>query len=181
MNQIENNTLIHIGNILNTKGIKGEIVFNVLIKNIFIPTDSKIKIGYSKQFCKEYTIRQDINTNSIYSSLLLKEIDNKEKAIELKEQGLFIERNTILKYNPSIVLPDEIIGSKIINNDTDEFIGIVKEYWHLPANDVLLVDTNDGEIPIPYIDDVIKDINIKNRIIKIFLLDGLMELKTKKK
>ena len=112
---------------------------------------------------------------------MLKEIDNKEKAIELKEQGLFIERNTILKYNPSIVLPDEIIGSKIINNDTDEFIGIVKEYWHLPANDVLLVDTNDGEIPIPYIDDVIKDINIKNRIIKIFLLDGLMELKTKKK
>ena len=44
----------------------------------------------------------------------------------------------------------------------------------LPANDVIVVKDRDKEYLIPLIDDIIKLIDIKNGIIKIEIVPGLL-------
>ncbi len=171
----------HIGNIIGNKGIKGEILFTSFFNNIFIPKGTKISIGYSKEFFNIYILTQDIYTIKNKSiSLFLLEIQTKEEAIKLKEQGIFLEKDLILKYNPYFIFPNEIIGFNVLDVKTNENIGTIIEYWNMPANDVLLTKTKKGDLPIPLIDDIVKAIDIQNKIIKIVILDGLMDILSNK-
>ena len=46
----------------------------------------------------------------------------------------------------------------------------------MPANDVWVVKTAQGDVPLPVIDDVIKKVDIAKKQIEVFLIEGLMEL-----
>jgi len=52
----------------------------------------------------------------------------------------------------------------------------IKDVLNLPANDVWLVETEKGELPLPYIKDVVKRVDIENKRIEINLIDGLTDL-----
>jgi len=165
-----------IGNIVNSKGIDGNLILVGCSKGLFLSKDCEVFIGYTESFAEKYILAEDFIGNINRSELSLKNIDSKEKTQELKEKALFATKEDILKNNEGYIFPDEIIGCRVLLLEDDSCIGEIIDIWDLPANDVWLVETEKGNLPLPVIDDVIKEIDLQNKVIKIILLDGLIDL-----
>ncbi|WP_209122409.1 ribosome maturation factor RimM [Alkalihalobacillus sp. BA299] len=69
----------------------------------------------------------------------------------------------------------EIIGCQVYTEEGRE-LGKIKEVLSPGANDVWVIQSKEGgkDILIPYIDDVVKDVNITDKIVTIELLEGLI-------
>ena len=55
----------------------------------------------------------------------------------------------------------------------EEEIGIIEDIIFTGANDVYVVKSKDSEILIPAIKQCILDVNVKEKIMKVHLLEGL--------
>jgi 16S rRNA processing protein RimM len=71
------------------------------------------------------------------------------------------------------------LDCNVFDIDKNEIIGKIVDIWEMPANNVWIVKTEQGNVPLPVIDDVIKEKDFINKIIKIKMLDGLEELMIK--
>ena len=69
----------------------------------------------------------------------------------------------------------EIIGCTVVTED-GETIGTVKEILTPGANDVWVVKRKNGkDVLIPYIADVVMDVNVNDKIITIRPMEGLLD------
>src|SRR5690606_9691043 len=70
----------------------------------------------------------------------------------------------------------EIIGCEVFT-DSGQLIGRVKEILSPGANDVWVIRSEDGkkEMLIPYIDDVVLEVNTTEKKIRIHIIEGLLE------
>ena len=105
------NDLLHnlkqLGIISGTKGAAGKLVVTNCLPSLFLPANSIVNIGFSKDFCKQYKLSEDVFTSTNKTELLLTNINNKEQAELLKEKAVFVEKNVLLKYNPEYIFEDE--------------------------------------------------------------------------
>ncbi len=166
----------YIGTVSSSRGLKGEIVLKDVPENInTIIGGTKILIGYSAKFSQEYTL--DYFTKSNRKSFVkLGEINSEKDIMELKEKGMFTDTENIIK-EENQDLCDDIVGVKIIDDKSGQEIGIVTELWYVRgSNDVWLVKTPNGELPIPVTCEVIVSKNLAESIVRINLIDGLIDL-----
>lgn len=71
----------------------------------------------------------------------------------------------------------DIIGLEVKDVDTGEVYGKVNEVYQNGAADVYSIKRADGtELMFPYIDEVVKKIDVENGVILIKPLDGLFEV-----
>ena len=85
---------------------------------------------------------------------------------------LFSEKNKNLP--DDVYYVQDLIGLKVLAED--EEIGLLDDVLKTGANDVYSVKTNDGKTAyIPAVKDFIKEINFDEKIIKINLIDGLLD------
>ena len=168
--------LKNLGLIVNTKGINGNLVIVNCPKGIFLRKGCKIYIGFSENFTTEYTLSEDFFSQINKSELSLNEIKTKEQAQTLKEQAFFVLKSDILSDNEDFIFFEEIIDCEVFDIEKNIVIGKIVDIWELPANNVWFVETEKGNLPLPVIDDVIKEIDLMNKRINIVLIDGLMDL-----
>lgn len=68
----------------------------------------------------------------------------------------------------------EIVGSVVIDNDSGEEIGKLKEVLSPGANDVWVVQRpNKRDLLLPYIEEVILDVDVENQVVKVHVMEGL--------
>ncbi|WNR46621.1 ribosome maturation factor RimM [Paenibacillus roseipurpureus] len=167
--------LVTVGKVANTHGIRGEM-------KIVPETD------FPERFDKG-------------SSLLIVDAQNKQTPVTIKtsrlHKNLFIVQfdqfsniNDVEKFKGSLVKIEakhqqpleegeyyyhEIIGCKVITDEGQE-LGLVTEVLTPGANDVWVVGLPKGkQLLLPVIDDVILDVDVANKSIRIHLMEGLME------
>lgn len=164
----------NVGKIVNTHGIKGEL--KVLPLTDFpeerFAKGSKLVIDTTKQiipvvvesarFHKNMYVVQfegfnNINEVEQYKGSMLKV--SEEYQTELSDDEFYFH---------------QIVGCTVITDEGEE-LGTVKEILTPGANDVWVVKMNNGkEILIPYIDDVVLHVDIKNKKITVHLMEGLI-------
>lgn len=169
-----NEELEYIGTIAGSKGFKGEMIISdvpVGIENL--KKSCKIGIGYSAKFVKFYTLNA-WRYNKKKSSLKLEEIKNENDVKKIMEKGVFVSKSDIT--TEEIGLTDEIIGCKVFDFESGEELGKIVDVWYLPANNVWLLRMKDGNLPLPVIDDVIKEVDLEKEIIKVHLIPGLIDI-----
>jgi 16S rRNA processing protein RimM len=171
----------YIGTITGTSGFDGGLIVKNTPLNIEnIKEKSVVRIGFSENFSEEYVLNSCDYFNSD-CKIYLEGVSSKEQALTLKENGIFVDEKDIVLTNKNLFLAEDLIGCSVYNNETKNFIGIIKEVMELPANDVWLVKTEAGDLPLPFIDDVVKFVDIKTKRIEIILIEGLNELITGRK
>lgn len=172
---------ILIGTILKTKGKTGTfIVRDVLDWIDDLSEGMTIRIGYSLQYGKNYTIESWVRTGRD-AELKLKEINSPELAKTLKDQGVFADEGIFEEDNDEQSWTiGNIVGCEVRDFHSQEILGTIKEVLLLPANDVWIIETENGVLPIPCIEKVIKKVEINKKLVFIELIDGLMDLKDSK-
>ncbi len=165
----------YIGTISGVRAYNGEMILSDCPEwKIKIAKEVSIKIGFSEKFAKVFTLKS-LNSSKGYGSIIINEIKSDAEALKMKEQGVFVDENALENDNKK-VFAGEFNNYKVFNNETGKLIGKVIEYWEMPANDCILVQTEQGELPIPFIPEFILEINKRQKKIYVNVMDGLMDL-----
>ena len=65
----------------------------------------------------------------------------------------------------------------MIDDDSEEEIGVIRDVMETGANDVFVIDTKDGaEVLFPSIPDCIKKVDTDAGIVRAHVMKGLMDL-----
>lgn len=155
--------LIYIGKLVNTHGIKGEvrIISDFKYKDVIFKKDNYIYINKEK-----YKIVSH-RRHKMFDMLMLDGIESIENASKLKGKDVYIDR---LEYTFDGYLNEDLIGMDVYNDNIHK--GKIVEILKGVKYDILVIEGVKRHL-IPYIDEFIKEIDVKNNRIDINYIKGL--------
>ncbi|GAA0349858.1 ribosome maturation factor RimM [Bacillus horti] len=173
------NKLFKVGKIVNTHGIRGEV--RVLTTSDF--KEERYRKGNVLYIVKDVKSTEaasvTIESHRVHKNfdLLMFEghpsINDVEK---YKGSFLMVTEDDRVELTEGEYYYSDIIGCEVITED-GEALGKIKEIISTGANDVWVIQryAQGKDILIPYIEDVVKDIQLANKTITIHVLEGLLE------
>ncbi len=156
---------VKIGKLVGTHGIKGEIriISDFEFKNkVFIP-GSNLYIGpdYEKVTIKSYRHHKN------FDMCVFNEYDYINDVVKFKGKYVYVLRET-LKLKESEYMDIDLIGLKALYLDKE--IGTIKDIINNNGYKLILVNST----YIPYNNEFIEEINIKEKYIKFKNLEGII-------
>jgi len=162
-------TLIALGLIQKPRGLSGELAvwpyqanscsfrrgLPVVVKTE--KTSLNTTIEYVKQIARRFAVK-------------LEGIDTRETAEEYRGAELLCRFDQLPRKKTGEYFVFELVGLKIVD-DTGEVYGKIKDVLNLPANDILVIDSKQGEFMIPFIQQIIDEISIDKGYVKIIKID----------
>lgn len=167
--------MLKIGKIVNTHGIKGE----VKVKRI-TDFEERFAVGntiYVEKGQDEYDalIISHHRLHKNMDLLQFESYDNINDIEHMKGSVLYIKKEQLTELNEGEYYYYEIIGCMVETLD-GELIGEIDHILAPGANDVWVVKTAQGkEILIPYIDHVVKNVDISAKKVIIDPMEGLLD------
>lgn len=178
-NVFDRETCLRVGTFVNTHGIRGDI-------KVYPHTDDInrfLDLEYVYMDTKEGILKCDIGAVKFFKNMAIirfKGVNNINDIEKYKGSDLLITREQAVPLEENEYFICDVIGSKVITDEGEE-IGIVKDVLQTGANDVYVVnDKENEEILIPVIPSCVLDMDLDNKIVKIHLLEGLLEINKKK-
>lgn len=170
-----NEKMFTVGKIINTHGIKGEVKVHRISD-----FDERFDVG-EKLFVimeNKQPIQVEIVGHRIHKGfdlILLKGFESINDVEPLKNSYLKITEEQLTELEENEYYYHEIINCNVFLN-TGEKVGIIKEILSPGANDVWVVKPEKGkDILIPYINDVVKEIDIDAKKVVIEPIEGLLD------
>ncbi|KAF0822946.1 ribosome maturation factor RimM [Cytobacillus firmus] len=167
----------NVGKIVNTHGIKGEA--RVISKTDF--AEERYKPGNklylflpdTKSDPVELTVKSH-RTHKSFDLLTFEGYENINQIEKMKGGILKISEDQLGDLEEDEFYYHEIIGCTVETLDGEE-VGKIKEILSPGANDVWVIKAKGGkEILIPYIEDVVKEVNVEEKLVKINAIEGLL-------
>lgn len=166
----------NVGKIVNTHGIRGEV--RVISKTDF--AEDRYRPGqkiYLFMGGANAPIELTIETHRLHKSfnlLTFKGYENVNDVEKMKGGILKIHESQLTELEEDEFYFHEIIDCLVVTT-TGEELGKIKEILTPGANDVWVIKgTNGKDILIPYIEQVVKKVDVKEKIVLIEPMDGLL-------
>ena len=166
---------IYIGRVANTHGVRGAI-------KVFPTTDDinrfellkKVFIEDSRKNIKEYTIT-DVKYLKQLVVLQFKEITTMDEAMALKQGIVMIHKKDALPLEEDEYYISDLIGI-MAEDDLGNPLGKIIDILPTGSNDVYVIDngTKHGLL-VPAIKDCILKVDVKEKLMIIHLLEGLVD------
>ncbi|MBC1533086.1 ribosome maturation factor RimM [Listeria seeligeri] len=169
--------MYNVGKIVNTHGLIGEI--RVIATTDF--ADERFQVGntvylFEKNSMKpEKLIIRSHRKHKNFDLLMFEGFTGIHQVERMKEGTLKITEKQLIDLEENEYYFHEIIGCAVVTTDGEE-LGEITEILTPGANDVWVVKGKDKkEKLIPYIADVVKEINISDKKITIEVMEGLLD------
>ncbi|ARK31024.1 ribosome maturation factor RimM [Halalkalibacter krulwichiae] len=167
-----------VGKIVNTHGVKGEV--RVISSTDF--AEDRYAIGSElmiKHDDKGENIHVVVRHHRLHKNFDLLQFEDYHSINEvepLKGATLYVSGEQLDELDEGEFYYHEIIGCKVFT-ESDEELGKIKEIIETGANDVWVIQRKGPgkDILIPYIEDVVKEIDVWNKVIRIHVMEGLVE------
>lgn len=159
---------VQVGEIVNTHGIKGElrIVSKFKYKEKIFKKEFPIYIGK----VKEKMIINSYRKHKIFDMLLFSGITSINEVLVFKGELIYINRADLKE---DMILNEDLIDFEVLYNGN--FIGYIKEILNNNAHDILIIKQDKKSHLIPYVDEFIEEVDLKNKTIKIKEMEGLID------
>ncbi|GAA0461091.1 ribosome maturation factor RimM [Alkalibacillus silvisoli] len=171
-----NRDYLKVGKIVNTHGVRGEV-------RVMAVTDFEERFDAGSRLFIENNnsehIEVEVSSNRKHKQfdlLTLKGYESLEEVEGFKDCLLKVAFEDLYELDEGEFYYFEIIGCEVYLT-TGEYLGKVKEILAPGANDVWVVkrtEPGDKDVLIPYIDDVVKEIDIEEQRIVIEEMEGLL-------
>ena len=166
----------NVGKIVNTQGIKGEVR---VISTTDFPEERYKKGNVLFLFLpkNETPVQLTIKSHRKHKNfdlLLFEGYENINEVEKFRDGIIKVPESQLGELEEGEFYFHEIVGCLVFTKDGEE-VGKVMEILTPGANDVWVVKGKQGkEILIPYIDDVVKKVDLKEKIILIDPMEGLL-------
>ncbi len=167
---------LKVGKIVNTHSLKGEVkvISSTDFEEERFKKGSKLLITRGNQLIREVIVESYRNHKNF---LLVKfeGIDSVEEAEKLKNLQIKIDSDEVEELEENEFYFHQIIGCQVFD-ENDRNLGEIIDILTPGANDVWVIKGEEGkEILIPYIEDVVKQIDITNKKVNIEVMEGLID------
>ncbi|MDX8388363.1 MAG: ribosome maturation factor RimM [Ghiorsea sp.] len=168
--------MLYIGDILNPHGLRGSlIVFSHTRPVDAVAGYLRWYLGKTEDSVQEFTVK-DCHQHKKRILAKLEGIDSIEQAETLKGMKIWVADEDVVVEDDEY-LWQELIGCLVINQ-RDEVLGTVSNLHEYGAQDILEVKTNpdaevSGEWMLPFIEDVVLDVDLDGKTIQIDQLEGM--------
>lgn len=165
----------NVGKIVNTQGIKGEIR---VISSTDFPEERfrKGNILYIEVASNEL-FEVKVSSHRLHKNfhlLTFVGLDNINDVEKYKGKILKINEEQLSELDEGEFYYHEIIDCEVFTED-DEKLGIIKEILSPGANDVWVVKrSGEKDLLLPYIEEVVKEIDVENKKVIVHLMEGLL-------
>lgn len=168
--------LYTVGTIVNTHGIRGElkVVPHTDFAEERFKTKSKLYIQHAET---QQTIPVEVESSRLQKNMYVIKFSGFTNINEVEKY-----KGWLLKVSESdreVLDEDEyyysdIIGCSVVTDEGEE-LGVIHEILSPGANDVWVVKRKKGaDVLLPVIDEVILDINIADKMIRVHIMEGLL-------
>lgn len=168
--------LFNVGKIVNTQGLKGEV--RVISRTDF--PDERYKKGNKLLLQQEGKPLIELTVNSHrkhknFDILSFKDHPSINDVEKYRDGMLQIKAEQMHDLPENEFYLHEIIGLKVVNEAGEE-IGKIKEVLSPGANDVWVIQrVKQKDVLIPYIEEVVKKVDIANGVVTIHMMEGLFD------
>jgi len=164
---------LKIGQIISTHGIKGEVKIYPLtddvkrfkkLKQVWMesPDGYRAQKVESVKFVKDFPI------------IKLENINTMNDAEKLRNKYIYVDRENAVKLPKDTYFIADLIGMQVFTEE-EKLLGTLTDVFSTGANDVYEITPPEGKsFLIPAIGDVILDVDIEGRRMKVKLLEGLI-------
>lgn len=164
---------LEIGQIVNTFGIKGFVKVNPWVNDVTRFENLTTIYIKAKNNIKKYEI-EEVKYQKNMVLLKLKGIETVEQAETLRNSHIEIDRLDAIPLEEGEYFIADLLGSEVYS-DEGELLGILDDIYNTGSSDIYVVKNELGKtILLPYIDEVIKQIDVENKKIIAHLLKGLV-------
>ena len=154
-------TKIEVGKYVNTFGIKGEIKIYPYVE--YLDKLNYIYLDNKKMEIKKLRFKKNV------AIVKLKGIDDINEIEPLKGKIVTIDESDKPELPEGTYYNEDVIGMEVYTDD-EKYLGKLDDVFNTGANDIYQV----GDILLPVIDDVVKEIDIKNNKIIVHIIKGLL-------
>ena len=162
-----------MGRLLKPRGLRGE-----LRSTIFNEVDSVLKIGMevwvkSEEGVQYSHIIESLNIAGVKSWIKFSGCNKRETAENLSSLIFSIPRSVFTPLRDKEFYLVDIIGCKVLDENRNT-IGLVVDTMSLPEQNLLVVETMGNEVLIPFVDAHILLFDIKENILIVKDVEGLL-------
>ena len=160
-----------IGKIVNVVGIKGEIkVYNY---SDYKERFEELDVVFTKD---ETLIINNVRYMKELPILKIQGVDTRNQAELLKGKELYITEDMLRVLPEDTFYVKDLIGIKVFDENNTP-IGAKSDIFKNQAQDLYEIETeNNKKILIPAVEEFIINIDIKNKLMKVRLIEGLIDL-----
>ena len=160
-----------VGRIGRAHGVQGEATIELRTDD----PDIRFAVGQTLTLADGRSLK--IRGNRWHNQILLLSflgINDRNQVEELRDQLLYAEVDTN-STQPGEYHFQQLIGASVLLPDGSN-LGLVSEIVQLPGQDLLSVSTQNGEVLIPMVKQIIISIDVDKKIIKINPPEGLLDV-----
>ena len=163
-----------VGIITSTHGVRGEV-------KVYPTTDEPRRFKRLKEVIlnngKEQ-ITLEIESVKFFKQFVIlkfKGIDNINDVEKYRKSELFVARENAVRLRRDEYFIADLMGLTI-QNEEGENIGVLREVMETGANDVYIIDLNDGrELLLPAIKQCVLEVDVEAGFMKIHIMEGLLD------
>ena len=166
--------LLRVGVISSTHGVRGEV-------KVYPTTDDANRFKKLKKVVlatgREYIDLEISGVKFFKNQVILKfkGIDNINDIEKYKGKDLLVHREDAVKLEENENYVADLIDFKVVT-DEGQVLGCLTEVMETGANDVYVVETEDGkELLLPAIRDCILDVDLDEEVMTVHILPGLFD------
>ncbi|WP_075980950.1 ribosome maturation factor RimM [Bacillus massilinigeriensis] len=166
----------NVGKIVNTHGIKGEVrvISRTDFANERYQPGNKLYLFMPDSNEPTPLIIKSHRVHKSFDLLTFEGFDNVNDVEKMKGGILKVTEEALGKLEENEFYYHEIIGCTVFTTE-GESLGRITEILTPGANDVWVIKGSRGkEILIPYIEDIVKDVNVQDRKVVIEPMEGLL-------
>ena len=167
---------LKVGKIVNTHSLKGEVkvISSTDFEEERFKKGSKLLITRGNQLIREVVV-QSYRNHKNFLLVKFEGIDSVEEAEKLKNLQIKIDSDEVVELEENEFYFHQIIGCEVFD-ENDKNLGEIIDILTPGANDVWVIKGENGkEILIPYIEDVVKKIDITSKKVNIEVMEGLID------
>ena len=167
---------LKVGKIVNTHSLKGEVkvISSTDFEEERFKKGSKLLITRGNQLIREVVV-QSYRNHKNFLLVKFEGIDSVEEAEKFKNLQIKIDSDEVGELEENEFYFHEIIGCQVFD-ENDRNLGEIIDILTPGANDVWVIKGENGkEILIPYIEDVVKKIDITSKKVNIEVMEGLID------
>lgn len=163
-----------VGVITSTHGVKGEV-------KVFPTTDDPRRFKRLKEVVldtgkEELTLEvEGVKFFKQFVILKFKGFETPEEMAKYRQKSLYVTRENAVRLGRDEYFIADLMGLQIFDEE-DRKIGVLREVLETGANDVYIIDLDDGrELLLPAIKECVLSVDVEAGKMQIHILDGLLD------
>ncbi len=168
--------MLRIGKIVATHGLKGSmIVKHIVAREGWLDNGQVLMVEIRKGSHIPYFVEQVKDSNKEELNVTLEGVETVEEAKRLIGKHVYVTEDILGKESEDS--PLMWIGFNMVDKVRGG-IGAITDVMQAGKQWIASVDHNGNEVMVPLVEEIILDVNVKNRYLRVALPDGLIEVYT---